>query len=42
MMGLVPEHGLLLGLTVTLMRYVTVGIAGGAMLAREMFGPKAT
>jgi hypothetical protein len=39
MMGLLPEHGLLLGLTITMMRYVTFGIAGGAMFAWEMFGP---
>lgn len=38
MMGLVPEHGLLLGLTITMMRYVTYGLAGGPLFALELFG----
>lgn len=38
MMGLVPEHGLLLGLTITMMRYVTFGLAGGPLFALELFG----
>jgi len=36
-LGLVPEHGLVLGLTVTVMRYVA-GIVGGVLLATDLLG----
>lgn len=37
-MELQPEHGLLLGLTMTIMRFVTFGLVGGLLFAWEMFG----
>jgi glycosyltransferase 2 family protein len=37
LMGLVPEHGLLLGLTITIMRYLCYGVIGGALFVCEMF-----
>jgi glycosyltransferase 2 family protein len=37
LMGLVPEHGLLLGLTITIMRYVCFGTVGGTLLVSEIF-----
>lgn len=38
-MGLVPEHGLVLGLTISIMRYVA-GIVGGLLLALDVLAPR--
>lgn len=38
-MGLVPEHGLVLGLTISIMRYV-VGVLGGALFASDLLAAK--
>jgi hypothetical protein len=38
-LGLAPEHGLALGLTISVMRYVA-GIIGGLLLGVEVFRPR--
>jgi len=37
LMGLVPEHGLILGLVITMMRYICMTLVGGPLLLWEMF-----